>query len=387
MADQMLAIRNASTALLVAESEHEIKEAARKLMRLTPNGNRLSVDQATDLAVYAFVTGLNPFNNECYYMEKVGPIPGIAGYRVKAQNWLLSTTKWTTAPRIWEEYRPATADEAEFDPNAGDVAWVCILRDSESKEHWETNILHLGIGYHQMGATFQEAHDAAIKDAGPCPSWSAVGVVKASEHFSGNVWKDNKKIEDEYKPEMWDRNERAKKRAAKGCYRKAFPSMVIPNAEYGEVVDAESVEVKTKIVKELIAEQTTEEAKPKQTPSQINESLGFGPDPVKPTPAADPQSAPVEEIPEVIPESQPEPTTLFPTETAKAPATYTGALAKIGKNLYPTTWAQLLMSNLKNLGGNTFEIDGILQKLALPQATAPGIVLEKVETYLAEKSA
>jgi hypothetical protein len=90
------------------------------------------------------------------------------------------------------------------------------------------------------------------------------------------------------------------------------------------------------------------------------------------------------------PTPQPEPESPETTEQPTPPTayvTYTGALATIGKNKYPATWGQLLMANLKNLGGNTFEIDGILQKLALPQATAPGIVLEKVETYLAEKSA
>jgi recombination protein RecT len=46
-------------------------------------------------------------------------------------------------------------------------------------------------------------------------------------------------------------------------------------------------------------------AKEKKTTSQINEELGFGPDPVKTTPAVDPQPTPVEEIPEVIPDPTP----------------------------------------------------------------------------------
>ena len=65
---------------------------------------------------------------------------------------------------------------------------------------------------------------------------------------------------------------------------------------------------------------------------------------------------------------------------------YTGSLAKIGKNKYPVLWCQQLMANLKNLGGNAFEIDGILQKLALPQETTPAKVVEAVENYLAAKS-
>jgi len=263
--------------LMVADSENEIKQTARKLLKMSTGGGRLSSEQAVDLAVYSIITGLNPFNGECYWLDKVGPIPGIAGYRVKAQEWLIATSDSRTPPRVWEEYREATTSEADFDPDAGDIAWVCTLTDSVSKERWEQRIIELGTAYHKMGATFKEAHDAALQDAGPCPSWSAVGVVKASEHFSKQVWEGNKPT-DEYKPEMWDRNERAKKRAAKGCYRKGFPSVSIPDMEYGDdVVDAVAVDIKDQIAGEIL-----DESQVKRTAKQNLKELGYGnnPDPI-----------------------------------------------------------------------------------------------------------
>lgn len=275
MSDQPkeLAILNRSTALLVSDSENEIKQAARKLMRMTPGGNRLNPDQAADLAVYSFITQLNPFNNECYYMDKVGPVPGIAGYRVKASAWLRSTSPNAPAPRTEEEYRPATRQEADFDPDKGDVAWVCILSDTVSTAAWEKRRLDLMRSYREMGAEFHEAYELAKLDAGAKPCWTAVGVVHGDEHFSGNVWRNNQKVEGEYKAEMWDRNERAKKRAAKGCYRKGFPQVNIPDAEEGEIYDGEVREIKDRI-----AATVTTEAASQRSADEILGELGFEPE-------------------------------------------------------------------------------------------------------------
>ena len=253
MTEQNLTTYNRTTELLASSSENEIKEVARKLMKLTPAGSRLTAEQAVDLAVYSFMTGLNPFNNECYFMDRVGPVPGIAGYRVKTMEWLRATSGTKIVPRVYEEYRKATREEANFNPDAGDVAWVCTLYDSVSKEHWEKRIVETATIYSKMGASFEEARRAAKEDVGDCPSWSAVGVVKADEHFSGNAYRNNMKIENEYKPEMWDRNERAKKRAAKGCYRKGFPTVNIPDAEEGDYIDLQFAEMKDNLVKNLDA--------------------------------------------------------------------------------------------------------------------------------------
>ena len=289
--EQNIQVYNRSTALLVTKSEDEIKEAARKLMHIAPGGNHLTADQACDLAVFAFLTGLNPFNGECYYMDKVGVVAGIAGYRTKAMDFLKAENPRTLlTPRLWEEYRPATTEEADFDPDAGDVAWVCTLYDSISREQFQQQIIKLSTAYKNMGATFQEAHDTAIKDVGACPSWSAVGVVHVGEHFSGQLWVDNKAVPGQYKPEMWDRNERAKKRAAKGCYRKGFPKLNIPDAEEGEIIDTEYTEIKQEMAKVLTTE---EQEKPRFTEAEIMTSLGYEPAPsAPPNGKTAPESAP-----------------------------------------------------------------------------------------------
>jgi hypothetical protein len=294
-----------STALLAQDAEKEIKETTRKIQHLLAGGKALELAQAVDLAVYSYMTGYNPFNYECYYMDGVGPIPGIAGYRVKAADWLAMTSNVTTTPRLWEEYRPAEIGEADFDPDKGDIAWVCTLKDSVSQEHWEGRIINLGMEYHQMGATFQEAHDAALKDVGSCPQWTAVGVVHGDEHFSKRVWIDNK-VTDEYKPEMWDRNERAKKRAAKGCYRKGFPKVNFADKEFGQdgdIVDSVATEVKDEIKKELTAEAEA----PKKSPDTILAELGYGepkptttepwPESIIPPEPEDPEPAPIQPVP------------------------------------------------------------------------------------------
>ena len=270
MTDQRVTVYNRSTALLAADSESDIKAMTRKIMHVTPAGGKLTADQAVDLAVYALMTGLNPFNNECFYMDKVGCVPGIAGYRSKALDFLqLTNPNPRFSPRVWEEYRPATQEEANFDPDAGDVAWVCTLYDSISREQWESKMVELSMKFKDMGATFTEAYEAAKHVAGDCPSWTAVGVVKASEHFSGKLWVDNKEVPGQYKPEMWDRNERAKKRAAKGCFRKGFPKMNLPDAEEGDVIDGEYTEVKQKIVEEMSEEDKAKAAEPKRPASDI----------------------------------------------------------------------------------------------------------------------
>jgi hypothetical protein len=107
-------------------------------------------------------------------------------------------------------------------------------------------------------------------------------VVKAEEHFSGNVWRNNVKIENEYKPEMWDRNERAKKRAAKGCYRKGFPEVNIPDAEEGEIYDAEVREIKANIALSM----KSDSAEIIHTEAEHMQALGFADDAPKPPPPA-----------------------------------------------------------------------------------------------------
>jgi phage recombination protein Bet len=91
-----------------------------------------------------------------------------------------------------------------------------------------------------------------------------------------------------------------------------------------------------------------------------------------------------------------EPTTDEPAETT-SPSTattkteqqdetdspvYTGMLAKIGKNKYPAQWARLCAAYTR---ANAYEVDGILQKLALAQDTQPEEVINRLNKYLDAK--
>lgn len=97
-----------------------------------------------------------------------------------------------------------------------------------------------------------------------------------------------------------------------------------------------------------------------------------GKPPAQPAPAVQPQAAPPEPAPVVVDE-QPH-------------VTYTGALAKIGKDhAFPTLWGQALMPKLNELGGNAYHLGGILWKLNIPQETTPARVVEMVKEYLAQQ--
>jgi hypothetical protein len=76
-----------------------------------------------------------------------------------------------------------------------------------------------------------------------------------------------------------------------------------------------------------------------------------------------------------------------PAETGEKPElVYADPVAKFGTHKYPAEWTKALMVNLhKTLGGNAFEVDGILQKLRLPPETTPDDVLAEIQAYLLAK--
>lgn len=66
-----------------------------------------------------------------------------------------------------------------------------------------------------------------------------------------------------------------------------------------------------------------------------------------------------------------------------APA-YSGSLALFGKHKYPAPWCSMLAAYKR---ANQYEVDGILQKLALPQETRPEQVVDHINQYLDAKAA
>lgn len=63
--------------------------------------------------------------------------------------------------------------------------------------------------------------------------------------------------------------------------------------------------------------------------------------------------------------------------------TYTSPVARIGRHQYPVQWCKLLAAYTR---ANQFEVDGILQKLALKQDTKPEDVVSEINLYLDEKN-
>lgn len=244
---------NATTQLLTAEMTDQVKETVRKLMRLAPGGNRLNANEATDLAIYSLMNDLNPYNGEAYYLPGVGPLAGVAGYRRKANEWLL--VSYGPTARFWCEFEDAPMGSGDFDPEAGDIAYICTLHDSISKREWESSTLGAYAQLRQGGMESDEAWKEAKNFVGSEPVWTAVGVVDHREHFAK-----------EGKPDKWDRHERAKKRAEKWAIRKRFPSTIIPDNDLDfDIIDS----VATEIGDEL--------NKPRRSASTIIEELGYGP--------------------------------------------------------------------------------------------------------------
>jgi len=252
---------NTATQLLTSDMTEDVKETVRKLMRLAPGGNRLNTNEATDLAVYSMMNDLNPFNGEAYNLPGVGPIAGIYGYRRKANEWLAAN--YGPTERFWCEFTSAPMGAADFDPEVGDIAYICTLHDSVSKREWEQSTLGVYMQLRQGDMNAEKAWEEAQKFVGAEPTWEAVGVVDHREKFADT---DNPRPSRQV--DKWDRHERAKKRAEKWAIRKRFPSTIIPDIDLDdEVINS----VATEVMEEL--------DKPKRSEVEIIKQLGYGAEP------------------------------------------------------------------------------------------------------------
>ena len=282
--------------LLVSDIAPQVTETARKLMKLTPGGSKMDVNQATELAVFSIVNGLNPFEGEAYHVFGVGPYAGVAGYRRKATEYLIE--RYGPAASYWLEYRPANTSEAQFNPDKGDIAWVVRLHDSEMEKRWQAQVIQNLIGVKAAGITGKEAFDMAAKLAGPKPYVEAVGVVYASESFAK-----------EGKVERWDRNERAKKRGEKQVLRRAYPVgvRIMGDADMGDVIEGTARD----LVMDVSSQIAAEASKPRpegMTNEKILADMDYSPVvvqpafvPTEPPPTPEPEYVPVEEAPVTIP--------------------------------------------------------------------------------------
>jgi hypothetical protein len=225
------------------KASEQILNLGRAMLKYTTNGGRpLSNEQAAIMAVYAYATGANPYANELYWMPGKGPELGHAWYQRKSSEQTTGAITFTM--------RAATTEEANYNPDKGDIAWHVTMHASEHKREWAQARLGYYTQLQELGP--EAAWKAATELAGPEPVWTAVGVVYASEKFGGQ--------------EKYDRNERAKKRGKKLCLKEGFPALAAL-----EVGALEGQETQVKIVE--VQRQLREE--PKQTPRQIISELGF----------------------------------------------------------------------------------------------------------------
>jgi hypothetical protein len=220
-----LALRtNSSIALVDAE------KLTARLKLMIFNGKKLSDDETKALATYAAINDLNPFVGECYFLPGVGPTPGIAGWRKKADEQLEYEARRAACPsaRFWCDYLEADPRETGA-LLAGDIAVKAVLHDTITKTQWEQGILKNMIEL--LKNHIENAATMARDIAGPEPTWTAIGIVKASENFG---------------PDKMPRYERACKRAEKAAIRKRFPRVYLPEpAGFDDVVDGSFVEQPT----------------------------------------------------------------------------------------------------------------------------------------------
>lgn len=206
MAEQAIVRTNVASAMIMSQDPERV---AARLKLMIVNGKKLTTDEALALAQYSIGTGLNPFLNEAYYIPGVGPGPGIAGWRRKAQEQLEYEAKQANLPaaQAWSDARPATVYEASFDPEKDDIAYYVTIHDSISRTLWEKRVLSHYIELVKAGMK-DGAWEISKELAGEEPAWTGVGVVKSSENFGS--------------AEKFDRHERAKKRGEKLALRKRF---------------------------------------------------------------------------------------------------------------------------------------------------------------------
>jgi hypothetical protein len=290
MSDKAIVTTRTATDLLAAGAEDDLRSMTAKLMRLTPGGRKLSTDNAANLAVYCFMTDLNPFNGEAYWVDGAGPIPGVAGVRRKALEYLAITS--TPDDRFFVEFRDAQPGEASYDPDKGDIAKHATLRIRSVSEHHQQNIMRIFAELVQAGVDSDVAWDRAERLGGSEPLWTACGVVDHRESFSREAG--TKGPNDKGTVDKWDRHQRAEKRAEKWVIRKAFPSVLLPDIELGDAshIDATIVDA---IVRDVSAELASPPAP--RPEGVILEELGY----------TEPSAAATEEPEPDKPESEPVP--------------------------------------------------------------------------------
>lgn len=261
-----LAVRSNNTALSTTEKAREL---AQRLKFMIVNGNKLSDNEVYALAQYSAATDLNPFAQECYYLPGIGPGPGIAGWKKKAQEQLdwEAGKEGLTGAHYWWDKREAIPGEAVFDPAKGDIAIVVILHDWLTNRRWRMGLFETARELKEFG--HPTPYEEAQRLVGQEPVWLGIGVVFGSENFGKDTF---------------NRKERAEKRALKLALRKRFPRVHLPEPSQDfDVSQAVTVEAR---------EIFQEPERPQKSEGQLLHELGYDPEPEPKTQAV--SQSPVE---------------------------------------------------------------------------------------------
>jgi hypothetical protein len=246
---------------IVTPEIQKSREWAIQLKHMIVNGNKLTDPEIYALANYAGANGLNPFAGECYYLPGVGPCPGVAGWRSKAQDQLdmEAKTAGQQGGNLWCEYFHTEPGDCNFEPERGDIAYKVVMHDSVSRKRWTDSIKDIAVDFVKAGVPFFDAFEKARELIGAEPVTISWGVIFASESFGAPG-----------KAEKFDRHERAKKRGEKLCLRKRFPRIHLPEPENysADTVDAEDVRI--------VMEEPKREVDPNFDADKAIEEMGFG---------------------------------------------------------------------------------------------------------------
>lgn len=258
MATNALSTVTTPTGITVNDRAREI---AQRVKFMIQNGRKLEDQEVYALAQYCAANDLNPFAGEAYYMPGAGPVPGIAGWRKKAQeqlNWEAENQKELGA-HFWCDVREATTEEAKHDPNRGDIAMFVTLHDWLSNKRWRRAFFETVRELKEIGYSLEDANAQAKIMVGPEPVWTGVGTVYAEEIFG--------------KGEKFNRAERAAKRAEKIALRKRFPRVSLPEPASAEhdAYDGEWVEA---------------DPAPRKSEAELLGDLGYDAQPAPKQPAA-----------------------------------------------------------------------------------------------------
>jgi hypothetical protein len=261
---------------------------ANRLM-VFPPGKALNKQEAAQLAAYSYILDADPYNDELH-VTSAGVQKGIPLYRRKAKEYNMA--KHGKEFGYTASYRPAKPSEADFDPSDGDIAYICTVVDEYQLERWQNRWSMFMKDAIDAGAEYKEAKQDANYICGPRPEHTGIGVVDHRESFSKGeverwektpsgksrpVLKKDADGNDIRGPEMYDRHQRAQKRALKNALKDAYPSMM---AATNMVDQAEEISRIVSIVEKKVEAKQLERStvNTKQEHNQTLIDLGLEPE-------------------------------------------------------------------------------------------------------------